>query len=160
MSDLPRSTWHHLTKLARPNRRAVLKGATAAGGSLLVPLCDAFAQDAHRALADYKRRFFTDIEWAFVMAACDSVGGRWSWRARSACAHLHRSRTRWRLWPSRRLVHGRPARPERGPPHSAISRHCLQHGSTATPLLQLKLGVVSRKARTLQSSTRRARMRC
>lgn len=69
MSTPPTTTWYNLAPLLEPSRRLVLKGAVA-GGALLGRTSSAEAQEARAALAAYKRTFFTDAEWAFILAAC------------------------------------------------------------------------------------------
>ena len=70
MSQDSRSTWHVLGQpLSRPSRRGLLRGGVGAA-ALLAALGEVSAQSAQAELSSYKRTFFSDAEWAFIVAVC------------------------------------------------------------------------------------------
>lgn len=72
MSDRPKTTWYPLAPppASRPHRRLFLQSAVA-GSAIVATIGGAGALPDHLSeLATYQRTFFTDAEWAFVLAAC------------------------------------------------------------------------------------------
>lgn len=72
MSKPPSSTWYDLAPRLPSDRRRVLQSAVA-GSFWLVSGGAALADDVRAALTTYDRTFFTDTEWAFVLAACSRL---------------------------------------------------------------------------------------
>lgn len=58
----------------RPSRRSFLKASAASAALSTLPFSGAKAETKEPvALEDYKRSYFTDAEWSFVLAACDRL---------------------------------------------------------------------------------------